>query len=124
MRSAGSKVGRELQALEARLNAGSQRFHRECFRQAGNAFQENVPIGQQTKEQPVDQIFLPDNDVSDLLANQRNPVAELLDLLRDFLRGFHGCDETKTEVECSIELLPGKALRSVISTGSRCVGDT
>ena len=80
------QVGRELQTLKAGLNAGGQRFHGQRFGQAGNAFEQDVPVGQQAEQQPIDQILLPDHDMPDLLAQRRNPLAQFLHFVRDFLR--------------------------------------
>ena len=44
------------------------------------------PLASNPSKKPIDQIFLPDDDVADLLAQRRNPLAQLLHLLGDFLR--------------------------------------
>ena len=36
-------------------------------------------------KKPIDQIFLADDDVADLLAQRRNPLPQLLHLLGNFL---------------------------------------
>ena len=45
-----------------------------------------MAVGEQSEQEPVDQIFLADDDVPDLLAQRRDPLSQLLDLLGDFLR--------------------------------------
>ena len=80
-----------MQALKAGLNTGRQRFYGQRFGQTGHAFQQDVAVGEQAEQEPVDQIFLADDNVANLLAHRWNPLAELLNLLRDFLRGFHVC---------------------------------
>ena len=49
IRSAGQQIGRELQALEAGLDAGRQRFHRQRLGQTGNAFEQDVTVGEQAE---------------------------------------------------------------------------
>ena len=80
------QIGRELQTLKTGLDAGGQRFDGERFGQAGNAFEQDMAIGQQAEKQPIDQIFLSDNDMADLFAQRRNPLTQFLNLLRNFLR--------------------------------------
>ncbi len=82
----GQKVGRELQTLKAGLNAGRHCLDGQRFGEAGNAFEQDVTVGEQAEQEPVDQIFLSDDDVTDLLAQRRNPLSQLLDLLGNFLR--------------------------------------
>ena len=86
IKSAGKQIGRKLQTLETGLDAGRHRFDGERLGQAGNAFEQDVPVGEQAEQKPIDQVFLPDDDVADLLAQRRNPLSQLLDLLGDFLR--------------------------------------
>ena len=83
------QIGRELQALEAGLNAGRQRFHGQRLGQPGHAFEQDVAVREQAEQKPIDQIFLADDDVANLLAQRRNPLPHFLHLLRDFLRRFH-----------------------------------
>ena len=106
IKSAGNKIRGELQTLKTGLDAGGHRFDREGFRQARHAFEKNVAIGEQAEQQPIDQIFLPDDDMSNLFAQRRNPAAELLDLLRNFLRRFHRFCETR-----NVTLRSNKAIR-------------
>ena len=82
----GQQVGRELETLKTGLNAGRHRFDGKRLGEAGNAFEENVAISQQSKQEPVDQVFLSDDDVTDLLAQRRNPLSQLLNLLGNLLR--------------------------------------
>jgi hypothetical protein len=44
-----------------------------------------VAIGEKAKKKAIDQIFLSDNDVTDLFAQRCDPAAKFLHLLRDFL---------------------------------------
>ena len=80
------QVGRELQPLKAGLDAGGQRLDGERLGEAGHAFEQDVAVGEQAEQEPVDQIFLADDDVTDLLAQGRNPLSQLLHLLGNFLR--------------------------------------
>jgi hypothetical protein len=45
-----------------------------------------VAIREKAQQQPIDEIFLPDNDVADLLAQGSDPGAELLHFVSNFLR--------------------------------------
>ena len=82
----GQQVGRELETLKASLNAGGHCFNGKRLGEAGNAFEEDVTVGEQAEQEPVHQIFLSDDDVTDLLAQRRNPLSQLLDLLGNLLR--------------------------------------
>ena len=86
IKSAGSRSGRKLQPLKAGLNRRRHRFDRQRFRQTGHAFEQDVTIREKPQQQPINEIFLADNDVADLLAQRRNPCAELLHFVSDFLR--------------------------------------
>ena len=57
--------------------------------QIGGAFQQDVPIGEQTRQQPVDQVFLAHDDAGDFILQRFDPLAGLFDLLGDFLGGAH-----------------------------------
>ena len=90
------QVGRKLQTLEAGLDAGGHGFDGERLGQTGDAFEQDVAVREQTEQEPIDQIFLTDHDVTDLFAQRRNPFSHFLHLLRDFLRRFHKKNETGT----------------------------
>ena len=79
------EVRGELQTLEARLDAGCHRFDGEGFCQTGHAFEKNMTVREQTEQQAIDQIFLTDDDMTDLLSQRRYPLTQLLDLLSNFL---------------------------------------
>ena len=55
----------------------------------GNAFEQEVTVGQQSEQKPIHQILLPDHNVTDLLAKRWNPLAQFSHFLRNFLRRFH-----------------------------------
>ena len=69
------KIGSKLQALKAGLDGGGDRFYGQRLGQARDAFEQDVPVGQQTEKQPVDEIFLPHDHVPDFLAQSRDPLA-------------------------------------------------
>src|SRR6266478_5993387 len=48
-----------------------------------------MAVRQQPEQQTINQIFLTDDDVRDLLAQRRDPTTEFLHLLRNFLSRFH-----------------------------------
>src|SRR5438093_84383 len=85
----GQQVGRELQPLKTGLNTGGHCFDRERFGQTRNALKQEMTIGEQPEQKAIDQIFLTDDNVSDLLANGRNPLAKFSYLLRNLLRRLH-----------------------------------
>jgi hypothetical protein len=58
----GQQVRRELDALEGGVEAGRQGADGEGFGQAGDAFEQQVAVGQQTDDQAVDQVGLTDDD--------------------------------------------------------------
>jgi hypothetical protein len=48
-----------------------------------------VTIGKESEQQSIHQIFLAYDNATDLLAEPRNPLAQLTNFLRNFLRRFH-----------------------------------
>src|SRR5213595_3044096 len=78
------KIRRELQSLEARLDRCGHRLDGKRFGQTRHAFEQNVTVGKKAEQQAVDQIFLADNDMRNLLAQSRDPAAELLHVTGDF----------------------------------------
>ena len=48
-----------------------------------------MTIGEQTEQKAVDQILLANHNVSNLLPERRNPLAQFSHLLRNLLRRFH-----------------------------------
>jgi hypothetical protein len=44
-----------------------------------------MTVREQTEQQAIDQIFLTDDDMTDLLSQRRDPLTQLLDLLSNFL---------------------------------------
>ena len=53
-----------------------------------------MTIGEKAEQKAVNQILLAHDNVSNLLAQCRNPLAQLAHLSRNFLRRFHVRDET------------------------------
>ena len=62
----GQQVGRELDALEARLDAGAQGLDGQGLGEAGHAFEQHVAVGEQADEQAVHEVFLADDDAAQL----------------------------------------------------------
>ena len=79
------QIGRELQTLEIRSESRRQRLDGERLGQTGHAFEQNVAVGEQAEQEPLDQILLANDDVSDLFSQRRNPLTQLLYLLGDLL---------------------------------------
>src|ERR1044072_598896 len=48
-----------------------------------------MAIREEAQQQSIHQIFLPNYNVTDLLAESRNPLAQLPNFLCNFLRRFH-----------------------------------
>ena len=67
-------VGRELQAVELQLGGRGERLERESLGQPRNAFEQDVPIGDQAHEQPVHEVLLAHQHARNLLAQRRNPA--------------------------------------------------
>ena len=63
----GHQVGRELDALEADVQARGQRAGEERLGQAGHAFEDDMAAGEQRDERFFDQRFLADDDFFDFL---------------------------------------------------------
>ena len=70
----GQEIGRELDAMERGLDCRRQRADTEGFREAGHAFEQDMPIGEQADQQPVHQLFLPDDDAADFGAQSFDPA--------------------------------------------------
>jgi hypothetical protein len=76
------------------VNRARECFEREGLGEAGDAFEENVPVGEQTEQEAIDEPFLADDDPADLSVNGldparrfRHPLLELANLTR-----HHGAD--------------------------------
>ena len=71
--SAGSRSGRELDAVERGVNGRRQGADGERLGQARHAFQEHVAVGEQAHQQPVHQLLLADDHLGDLPAQFADP---------------------------------------------------
>ncbi len=89
MRGCGQKVGGELEALKAGLNTRGHRFYRERFGQSGHALEQEMTVGEQAEQKAIDQIFLANHHVTNLLAQCRDPLPQLPYFLCNLLRRFH-----------------------------------
>jgi len=63
-------------------------FTVERLGQPGDAFKQKMTVGQQSQQKTIHQILLPDHNVTDLLPDRWNPLAQLSNFLRIFLRRF------------------------------------
>ena len=61
-----------------------QRLYGECFRQAGDAFEQGVAAASEHDQKLVDNFLLPDDDFGELGANVRREACEIFHLA--FLR--------------------------------------
>ena len=66
-------IGGELQPLEIQGNATGQGLQCERLGQAGDALQQNMPVGEQGDQQSVEQVFLTHNDARHLLLQRTDP---------------------------------------------------
>ena len=60
----------------------AKRFDGERFGQSRHAFEQDVAVGEQSNDQPFDQISLANNDIADLRKQGSDESAGPLDLLR------------------------------------------
>ena len=69
---AGQQIGGELNALKPGMHGTGQRLDRRGFGQAGHPFEQDMPARQQTDDQPVEQVGLPNNGRSERRAQRGN----------------------------------------------------
>ena len=70
----------ELQARKARVDGGRQGFDRKGLGQSGDPFEQDVAIGQQPDNEPLDQVFLADDDLVNFVQQRWHERAGLLHL--------------------------------------------
>ncbi len=63
------QVGRELDALERRVDRLGERSHREGLGEPGDTLEQDVPARQQADQQAFDHVFLPDDSAGDLVGH-------------------------------------------------------
>ena len=89
-RSAGSRSGRELDALEPAVDGVGEASDRQRLGQAGHALEQHVAPAEQTDEQPVQHILLADDDFAQLGEEALDEDRLFLNPLVDGLDGrFH-----------------------------------
>ena len=76
----GQHVRGELQSGEAHVNGGRQGFDREGLGQSRDPFEQDMAVGQQPYDEPLDQVFLTDDDLVDFVEQRRHEQAGLLHL--------------------------------------------
>ena len=69
----GQHVGRELDALKARVDGGGERAQRERLGESRHAFEQQMTVGDQADQEPVHEIFLADDDTADFLFQRPHP---------------------------------------------------
>jgi hypothetical protein len=62
----GDQVRGELDAGERPADHARESLDRQCLGDAGNTFQQHVPLGEQTDQHPLHQLVLADDDALDL----------------------------------------------------------
>ncbi len=98
-------VGRKLQALEVHVDAGGQGFERQGLGEARHAFQQDVAVGEQRDQQPVEQVLLADDDARHLRLQRLDPGGILQ---HGLARGAHrrvGFDRHRTHFRHSRSFL-------------------
>ncbi len=85
--SAGSMSGVNCSRLKRTDDAGGQGLERQGFGQAGHAFQQDVAVGEQGDQQPVEQVLLADDDPGHFLLQGRDPGRVVHHI---FAGGAHG----------------------------------
>src|SRR6185312_2066050 len=63
------EVGRELNTSEAHIQCAGEYSNKQCFRRAGNAFEQNVSPGNECGEDLIDYVFLAKDTGCDGIAN-------------------------------------------------------
>jgi hypothetical protein len=63
------EVWRELDALKLDVKRFGKRVHKGRFAKAGNAFEQDMPAGDDRQEHVLDDLVLADNELADLAAN-------------------------------------------------------
>jgi hypothetical protein len=84
----GQEIGRELDALEFGFNGRGQGFDGQGLGQAGHAFDQDVPVGQQADKQTLHHGHLADHDLVHLGQDVLHKGAFRFDLVVDFLQVF------------------------------------
>ena len=69
----GQHVGRELQAFELHIHAARQCFQGQRLSEARHSLQQHMAIGEQSDQQPVDQVLLTHDDPADFLLQRPDP---------------------------------------------------
>jgi len=88
----GEQVRRELDPLEVQVQHLGQRAHRHALGQAGHALDEDVAAGEQSDEEAVEQLLLPDDPLLQLAQDALNVKQLVLDIFPadGELGGGHG----------------------------------
>jgi hypothetical protein len=72
----GHQVGRELDAAVGQPEALGERAHQQRLAEAGNPFEQDVPVGDEAGEHPVDHGLLADQHLSHLGAQTIHALGE------------------------------------------------
>src|SRR5204862_5918749 len=84
-----------LQSLESGLNACCHCFNSKRLGQPGDAFEQEMTVGEQSQQKTIHQILLPDDNMTNLLPERWHPLTQLSYFLRNFLSRFHTvCSDT------------------------------
>ena len=84
--SRGHQVGRELDPLEAHVENPGQRADHQRLGQAGHAFQQAMPAGEDGGEDLLDDLVLADDHLLQLLLHQLAMLGELLQDVAEIAR--------------------------------------
>ena len=84
----GQQVRRELDARERAVHRLRHGLHQQRFREAGDAFQQQVPVRDQRQQHAVDQLFLARHDAADFGAERADERGRVRDFALQFLKFF------------------------------------
>src|SRR4029079_1248500 len=73
------QVGRKLDSLELQVKHLRQRSDQQCLGQPRSARDQAMSTSEETAQELLDDLFLPDDDFRKLIANARARIAELFD---------------------------------------------
>ena len=86
----GEHVGGELEAGEFDAQGGGEGFDGEGFGEAGDAFEEDVAVGQEADDEALDEVGLADDDLADFVEEGTDEGGGALDFVVDcFDAGAH-----------------------------------
>jgi hypothetical protein len=109
-------IGRELDAAEAEAGRGRERPDEERLAEAGDAFEEEMPVGEERDEREVDDLALSDERLADFRPEPGEDLAERLAASADLLDAVEAC-----LVEVALVLREWRARSAATAAALSCV---